>query len=60
MQHILYLENAKQLSVKNGCLLIKDSEEQESTVHRDDVLAIVIENIYCQITIPAMLLCVEA
>ncbi|WP_392553432.1 type II CRISPR-associated endonuclease Cas1 [Orbus wheelerorum] len=60
MQHILYLENAKQLSVNNSCLLIKDSNDQENTIHCDDILAIVIENIYCQITIPAMLLCVES
>lgn len=60
MQHILYLESAKQLSIKNGCLLIKDADDQENTIHSDDVLAVIIENIYCQITIPAMLFCVEA
>lgn len=58
MQHILYIENAKRLAVEQGCLTVIDPEDQTITLHCDDVLAVV-ESTFCQVSTPALLLCVE-
>lgn len=59
MQHILYLAEAKELSVEANCLAIISQADQQQLIHPHDVLAIIVENTYCQITIPALLLCAD-
>lgn len=59
MQHILYLAEAKELSVEANCLAITSQADQQQLIHPQDVLAIIVENTYCQITIPALLLCAD-
>lgn len=59
MQHILYLTHAKALNVEAGCLEVTNLVDEKQLIHPQDILAIIVENIYCQITIPALLLCVD-
>ena len=59
MQHILYIENAKRLTVEQGCLTMLDADDQSQTIHCDDILAVVVETTFCQISTPALLLCIE-
>lgn len=59
MQHILYLTHAKALSVETDCLAVTSLVDEKQLIHPQDTLAIIVENIYCQITIPALLLCVD-
>ena len=59
MQHVLFIEQAKRLNIEQDCLSITDEEDQTNSIHIHDVLALVIESIYTQISTPALLLCVE-
>lgn len=59
MQQTLIVDMVKQLNTESGCLAITTSEDELNLIHPNDVWAVVIENNYCQITIPALLLCIE-
>lgn len=56
MQHILYITDAKKLSVQNESFLIMQEELIEKRMHPNDIAAIIVESLYCIITTPAMLL----